>query len=74
MLPLPPPRSQLPTSQNTEFQEACFEGVLTAAVGLLQQIARAVAELDDAYNAAYNASTEGDGLRSNTADLGEVIS
>lgn len=72
--PLPPPRPQLPTSQNAEFQEAGFEGVLAAAVGLLQQVARAVAELNDAYNAAYNASAEadGNGWRDNTADLGEV--
>ena len=45
------------------------------AVGLLQQAGRAVAALDDAYNAAYNASAAADGWGGqghDVAELGEV--
>lgn len=52
-----------------------LEGVLVEAVGLLQQAGRAVAALDDAYNAAYNASAAADGWGGqghDVAELGEV--
>lgn len=54
---------------------AALEAVLAEAVGLLQQTGRAVAALDDAYNAAYNASSAADGWGGqghDAADLGEV--
>lgn len=44
-------------------------------MGLLQQAGRAVAALDDAYNAAYNASAAADGWGGqghDVAELGEV--
>ena len=54
---------------------AALEAVLVEAVGLLQQAGRAVAALDDAYNAAYNASAAADGWGGqghDVAELGEV--
>lgn len=54
---------------------APLDAVLGEAVGLLQQAGRAVASLDDAYNAAYNASAASDGWGGqghDVAELGEV--
>ncbi|CAN0069507.1 unnamed protein product, partial [Ectocarpus sp. 4 AP-2014] len=53
-----------------------LEAVLGEAVGLLQQAGRAVASLDDAYNAAYNASAAADGWGGqghDVAELGEAV-
>lgn len=52
-----------------------MESVVSEAVGLLQHAGRAVAALDDAYNAAYNASAAADGWGGDghdVAELGEV--
>ena len=65
----------LVASSPRRSEQVPLEAVLAQAVGLLQQVGRAVAELDDAYNAAYNASTAADGWRGNDhdgAELGEV--
>ncbi|CAN0376845.1 unnamed protein product, partial [Ectocarpus fasciculatus] len=55
---------------------APLEAVLGEAVRLLQQAGRAVASLDDAYNAAYNASAAADGWGgqgNDVAELGEAV-
>ncbi|CAM9346290.1 unnamed protein product, partial [Scytosiphon promiscuus] len=65
---LPPPRTS-PLSAAEQARGA-------APVGLLQQTGRAVAALDDAYNAAYNASAAADGWGGqghDAADLGEAV-
>lgn len=52
-----------------------LEHVVSEAVDLLQNTGRAVAALDDAYNAAYNASAATDGWGAgghDAAELGEV--
>lgn len=54
---------------------AGLERVVAEAVILLQQAGRAVASLDDAYNAAYNASAVAGGWGGrghDAAELGEV--
>lgn len=54
---------------------ALLENAVSEAVDLLQRAGRAVAALDDAYNAAYNASTAADGWGGEgheVAELGEV--
>lgn len=84
--PLAPPFQPRQTQQQQQQQalisptrraaeSTLLDGVLAEAVGLLQQAGRAVAALNDAYNAAYNASAAADGWGGDghdAADLGEV--
>lgn len=64
-----------PVSPRRRSNSDALEGVLSEAVCLLDQAGRAVAALDDAYNAAYNAAAATDGWGGeghDAADLGEV--
>lgn len=84
--PVLPPRRPTSPFQSRDSQQAgsisprrsesaAFEGVIVEAVGLLKEAGRAVAALDDAYNAAYNASSAVDGWGGgghDAAEMGEV--
>lgn len=68
----PQPASLSPRRRS---ESGALEGVLSEAVCLLDQAGRAVAALDDAYNAAYNAAAAADGWGEeghDVAELGEV--
>ncbi|CAN0110384.1 unnamed protein product, partial [Laminaria digitata] len=65
-----------PVSPRRRSESGALEGVLSEAVWLLDQAGRAVAALDDAYNAAYNAAAATDGWGGEgheAAELGEAV-